>query len=84
MRRGDNIRHLDIFERDEWICGLCSTLIDRHLRGDSWMRATLDHIVPLSKGGTHTFDNVQAAHWRCNMAKGDRLTLDLDADTIEA
>lgn len=82
MSRGDNIVHLDIFERDEWICHICNTLVDRNLRGDAWMRATLDHVIPLSKGGTHTFDNVKTSHWRCNMLKGDKLTLDCDSDTI--
>lgn len=82
MKQGDDIRHLDIFERDEWICHICETLIDRHLRGDSWWRATLDHIIPLSRNGTHTYDNVAAAHWKCNMDKGDKLTLEVASDTM--
>jgi 5-methylcytosine-specific restriction endonuclease McrA len=35
-------------------------------------RATIDHIIPLSKGGAHTFDNVRIACWRCNLVKGNR------------
>jgi 5-methylcytosine-specific restriction endonuclease McrA len=42
------------------------------LRRPSPWSVSLDHIVPVSKGGTHTRDNVQAAHLRCNQAKGDR------------
>lgn len=84
MARGEKIVHLLVFQRDEWTCHLCSKIIDKYLRGDSWMRATLDHVIPLSKGGTHTYDNVAAAHWLCNMAKGDRLTLDAPADMMEA
>lgn len=89
MRKGDDIKHLVVFERDEWICHLCNTLIDRHRRGDDWMRATLDHVVPLSRGGTHTYENTAAAHWICNMEKGNslpgeyRLTLDVEAVTID-
>jgi 5-methylcytosine-specific restriction endonuclease McrA len=30
------------------------------------------YIVPLSKGGTHTYDNVQCAHFGCNSRKGNR------------
>jgi 5-methylcytosine-specific restriction endonuclease McrA len=73
MAKGDDIDHLAVFERDEWMCGICHAKIDRRLRGDNWWRATLDHITPLCKGGTHTYDNVQAAHWHCNMSKGGRL-----------
>lgn len=82
MAKGDKIDHLLVFERDEWICHICKKIINRHLRGDHWWRATLDHIIPLSKNGTHTYDNVAAAHWFCNMQKGDKLTLDDAADTI--
>jgi 5-methylcytosine-specific restriction endonuclease McrA len=31
---------------------------------------TIDHIVPLSVGGTDTRDNVQIAHLFCNLSKG--------------
>jgi 5-methylcytosine-specific restriction endonuclease McrA len=74
MMQGDDIDHLVVFERDEWICHICNKLIDRFLRGDAWMRATLDHVVPLALGGTHTWDNVAAAHWFCNMQKGCSIT----------
>ena len=33
---------------------------------------TLDHIIPLSKGGSHTWDNVQLAHMGCNAGKCDK------------
>lgn len=82
MLKGDDINHLEVFERDEWICHICKKLIDRTLRGDHWWRATLDHIIPLSKGGTHTYDNVAACHWRCNMVKGNKLTLSDTSDTM--
>lgn len=34
---------------------------------------SLDHIVPLSKGGTHAADNVQLACMQCNRKKWTRL-----------
>lgn len=37
---------------------------------------SLDHVVPLSRGGSHTFDNAQLAHMRCNSLKSDSLLAD--------
>lgn len=34
---------------------------------------TLDHIVPVSRGGTNDRSNLAAACWDCNQSKGDRL-----------
>lgn len=36
-------------------------------------RLQMEHVVPLSKGGTHTEDNVVPACGPCNSRKGDRL-----------
>ena len=33
----------------------------------------IDHIVPLSKGGTNDINNLQAMHWKNNLAKADNL-----------
>jgi len=83
MAKGDDIIHLVVFERDEWICHICNRLINKHLRGDHWWRATLDHVIPICKGGTHTYENVRAAHWRCNMLKGDGLTELINSDIVD-
>lgn len=36
-------------------------------------KASLDHVVPLSRGGTHTRDNAVLACLECNMSKGDKM-----------
>lgn len=41
--------------------------------------ATIDHIIPLSKGGTHTYNNVQLAHYICNSKKSDKILADKKA-----
>lgn len=74
------IRALDIHERDRWRCGLCGDRIDRKLKVPHPMSATLDHIVPLARGGGHTRANVQSAHFICNCRKraagsGEQLAL---------
>jgi predicted nucleic acid-binding Zn ribbon protein len=66
---GDNINHLTIFERDGWRCKICHKLVRKSLRFPHPMCATLDHIVPISKGGLHCNTNVQLAHLSCNLQK---------------
>ena len=34
---------------------------------------SIDHIIPVSRGGTHTWDNVQLAHRYCNSIKSNKL-----------
>lgn len=53
----------EVLRRDHHTCQYCGTT--RHL--------TLDHVIPRSKGGPHTWDNVVAACATCNGRKGDRL-----------
>jgi 5-methylcytosine-specific restriction endonuclease McrA len=36
------------------------------------MRPSHDHVVPLTKGGSNTPDNVRLAHRGCNSSKGNR------------
>lgn len=60
----DSIQLHKVYERDKGICGICHTLVPSN-------KASLDHIVPLSRKGTHTWDNVQLSHVRCNKSKGD-------------
>lgn len=34
--------------------------------------ATVEHVIPLSKGGAHTFANTTLACWECNIRRGNR------------
>lgn len=71
--QAEDIRPIDIYERDGWLCGLCSTTVDPGRAWPDRMSPSLDHILPLSKGGTHTHENVQLAHLTCNVSKGNRI-----------
>ena len=59
-----------IFERDGWICGICGRKINKRLKHPNPLSKSIDHIVPLIKGGVDAPVNVQAAHLRCNLGKG--------------
>ena len=60
-----------IWKRDHGRCQLCGEKIDRRHRAPHPLALSLDHIVPLSKGGTHEPANVQLAHFGCNSRKSD-------------
>lgn len=62
-----------VFERDGWRCKICGRKTDPGRRGTSDPLAPeLDHIMPLSRGGEHSYRNTQCSCRRCNMAKGNR------------
>jgi hypothetical protein len=61
-----------VMERDGWRCALCGKKIRRDAKAPHPLSASLDHIIPMSKGGPHSYANVQAAHFRCNSLKRDR------------
>lgn len=54
-------------------CQLCFSKIDRNLHHVDMMSWTLDHIIPLSKGGGHLYSNIQLAHRVCNQKKGNKI-----------
>ena len=60
----------EIFKRDNWKCGICSEPIDKTLKWPNLGSISLDHIIPLSKGGNHSKANTQASHLGCNIRKG--------------
>lgn len=64
----------EIFERDEWICGICDEPVDQALKHPDPMAKSLDHIQPIALGGDHSRANTQLAHLRCNISKGARVT----------
>lgn len=59
-----------VFDRDGWRCQICHKPTPRRLRGSLNDRAPeLDHIVPLAKGGEHSYRNTQCACRQCNRNK---------------
>lgn len=72
---GDStINRREVLRRSNWQCGICGKGIRRSFAWDpnDDRCGTVDHIRPITKGGEHEWHNVQAAHWGCNQAKGNR------------
>jgi 5-methylcytosine-specific restriction endonuclease McrA len=53
--------------------GWCRAHYDRWRKKVDPANWHLDHVVPLSRGGEHSYANVQVAHPFCNLSKGPRL-----------
>lgn len=70
-----------LYIRDKGVCSLCGGKCDyrdckvnengHFITGSLY--PSIDHTIPLSKGGTHTWDNVRLAHFRCNSIKGNKI-----------
>jgi hypothetical protein len=59
-------------ERDGWKCGICRRKVNRALAYPHPRSASLDHVIPLSEHGPHTYANCRIAHLDCNNLRSDR------------
>lgn len=56
------------------ICLLCGDAIDLTLSGNHPHGPTLEHVIPVSRGGSPDDPaNLSASHRHCNITRGDRL-----------
>jgi hypothetical protein len=69
-RAGERVRRQVVAERDAWVCWLCDAPVDPALRHPNPLSASLDHVQPLSRGGTDTYENTRLAHLTCNIRRG--------------
>ena len=70
-----------LYERDNGVCYICGEMCDWEdygvrdcgtiICGDRY--PSIEHIVPASRGGSHTWDNVALAHRHCNTMKSNHL-----------
>ena len=59
----------ELWSRHNGVCGICRGQV-------KYEEMTIDHRVPLSKGGLHSYANTQPAHEECNVAKGNSMPED--------
>lgn len=60
-QRRTSLSRRAVFARDDHRCQYCGMAAD-----------SIDHVVPRSRGGQHTWENVAAACRACNLRKRDR------------
>jgi predicted nucleic acid-binding Zn ribbon protein len=72
-REREDFHSREIYERDMWFCMLCGGKTDPTKIVPHPLAPTLDHAIPIAKGGCHTRRNVQTAHFLCNSLKSDKL-----------
>lgn len=65
-----------VYERDSGICWICEHSVDK-------ANVHLEHIIPLSRGGSHTHDNVSVSHPVCNLRKGSLLPEEMTNTALE-
>lgn len=61
----DPSKKREIFERDKWVCQYCGEKVTPE-------NVTLDHFIPLSKGGKHSKDNLKTCCLICNAVKSGK------------
>jgi 5-methylcytosine-specific restriction endonuclease McrA len=70
----DQIDRLDrvlVYRRDDGTCRICWGRISEKARYPDRASLSIDHIIPLARGGSHTYNNVRAAHLACNVRRND-------------
>jgi len=72
---------IEIFERDGWRCAICGKPVRCGVNGKHPLQPSLDHILPLSEGGSHTRGNVRCTHLKCNLERGNRGAAQLRLET---
>jgi len=63
-----------VMERDGWKCQHCGRETLENARGTGAdNQPELDHVLPISQGGAHSYANTQCLCRACNAAKGNRI-----------
>jgi endogenous inhibitor of DNA gyrase (YacG/DUF329 family) len=62
----------DLAARDGTLCHICRKRVDMALSGMAKQGPTIEHITPVSLGGTNDPSNLALAHRHCNTSRGNR------------
>ncbi|NDD55670.1 HNH endonuclease [bacterium] len=68
----EQVDPLMIAKRDKYKCHICRKRVNMDLDVQDIYSPTMDHLIPISLGGDHTYANIRLAHRICNSRKGNR------------
>lgn len=60
-----------LMQRDNGICGICNLVIMENPKNHN-DKPSIDHIIPIKRGGQHTWENVRLVHCGCNNSRGNK------------
>lgn len=70
-----------LYRRDSGVCYLCGEKCDwndKEYGSAGPLYPSIDHIIPIARGGLHSWDNVRLAHCSCNSKKSSDMLDDLE------
>jgi len=68
----ENVSRMKILKRDNYRCHICGRKTDPRKKAPHPRSPTIDHIIPLARGGKHESANVATACFICNAIKRDQ------------
>jgi hypothetical protein len=73
VKNPNRISHEQVVREYGDKCHICLEPINLELPRTHRLGLTVDHVIPLSKGGKDEMDNLRPAHWICNILKSDKM-----------
>lgn len=67
------IQRRSIWKRDNWTCWLCNQKVRQDVHYLHPLAATIDHVIPISRGGGHVPENIRCACRQCNTRKSTKI-----------
>ena len=78
-RIGPDPEHVDrraVIAEFGMVCHICGGQIE------SGKDLEFDHVIPIARGGTESYDNIRPSHLRCNRRKGSKLMSELGGVSV--
>lgn len=82
--KSDGYERLYIFHRFAGICIVCDEDINLELLFPHPDSFTIHHLIPISKGGDNTRNNVAPAHFKCNLMVADKMPIAVKPKVLKA